>query len=186
MIIAVLPEFPSVLLTKIVIRKVWDFFISSQYYLVLHQYIFASLVWYLQEVGYETTCSFQQLGSHPKAQLVSYHHLHCTNVIYYFIFKMGGGKLCDFFFFFLKTTKLLYLQCTLRDVVLIGRELANLRCKQWLALALTHVVNITDLSCWVMWKEKQLVVDYWAAQHRAHLACQTRDYSNELELLPIT
>lgn len=57
-IITVLPVFPSVLLTKIVIRKVWDFFISSQYYLVLHQYIFASLVWYVQEVGYQKTCSF--------------------------------------------------------------------------------------------------------------------------------
>lgn len=87
---------------------------------------------------------------------------------------------------FMKTTPPVYLYCIFRDIVLIERELANLRCKQWLALALTHVVNITDLSCWVMWKEERLVVDYWTAQHRAHLACQMRGYSNELALLPIT
>lgn len=128
--------------------------------------------------------SFQQHGPYilqSYIQPVSYHDSYRTSVIYCFLLKMWGSHVI-----FMKTTPRVYLYCIFRDVVLIERELANLRCKQWLAFALTHVVNITDLSCWVMWKGERLVVDYWTAQHRAHLACQMRGYSNELALLPIT
>lgn len=99
--------------------------------------------------------------------------LHFYNLLFCF---WNVGKSCDFF---MKTTPPVYFYCIFRDIVLIERELANLRCKQWLAFALTHVVNITDLSCWVMWEEERLVADYWTAQHRAHLAPQMRGYSNE-------
>lgn len=95
-IITFLSVFPSILLTDtenlafLYLQTI--LLISSS----LHFYI--SLLQYLQQVGYQTTCSFQQLSSHAKTQFVSYHHLRCTNIIYCSLFKMGESHVIFFFY----------------------------------------------------------------------------------------